>query len=160
MSKRIEPNIFEAAAFGLEERIITLVSENPDLVNEFAADGFTPLGLACYFNRAAAARILLIHEADVDLAARNGAQVAPIHSAVAANSLEISRLLLEQGANPDALQNGGMASALAINVLESAKAALAPAIFGPWMNVSGSVLATWWHRKPVANVETSRSVAE
>jgi BASS family bile acid:Na+ symporter len=47
------------------------------------------------------------------------------------------------------MQNGGMASALAMNVLNSANAALAPAIFGPWMNVSGSVLATWWHRKPV-----------
>jgi len=46
------------------------------------------------------------------------------------------------------MQNGGMASGLAMNVLKSAPAALAPAIFGPWMNVSGSVLATWWHRKP------------
>ncbi len=46
------------------------------------------------------------------------------------------------------LQNGGMASGLAMKTLASAKAALAPAIFGPWMNVSGSVLATWWHRKP------------
>jgi BASS family bile acid:Na+ symporter len=45
------------------------------------------------------------------------------------------------------MQNGGMASGLAMNVLKSAPAALAPAIFGPWMNVSGSVLATWWHRK-------------
>jgi BASS family bile acid:Na+ symporter len=42
-----------------------------------------------------------------------------------------------------------MASGLAMNVLKSAPAALAPAIFGPWMNISGSVLATWWHRKPV-----------
>jgi BASS family bile acid:Na+ symporter len=47
------------------------------------------------------------------------------------------------------LQNGGMASGLAMNVLQSAHAALAPAIFGPWMNISGSVLATWWHRKPL-----------
>jgi len=46
------------------------------------------------------------------------------------------------------MQNGGMASALAMNVLSSANAALAPAIFGSWMNVSGSVLATWWHRTP------------
>ena len=50
------------------------------------------------------------------------------------------------------LQNGGMASGLAINVLKSAQAALAPAIFGPWMNISGSMLATWWHHRPVANV--------
>lgn len=42
------------------------------------------------------------------------------------------------------LQNGGMASALAVNVLQSTNAALAPAIFGPWMNISGSALASWW----------------
>jgi len=52
------------------------------------------------------------------------------------------------------MQNGGMASGLAMNVLKSAPAALAPAIFGPWMNVSGSVLATWWHRKPVGHTKT------
>ena len=53
------------------------------------------------------------------------------------------------------MQNGGMASGLAMNVLRSAPAALAPAIFGPWMNVSGSVLATWWHRKPAVTRRTS-----
>jgi BASS family bile acid:Na+ symporter len=46
------------------------------------------------------------------------------------------------------MQNGGMASGIAMEVLKSANAALAPAIFGPWMNISGSVLATWWRRKP------------
>jgi len=46
------------------------------------------------------------------------------------------------------MQNGGMASGLAMSVLKSPLAALAPAIFGPWMNVSGSVLATYWHSKP------------
>lgn len=54
------------------------------------------------------------------------------------------------------LQNGGMASGLAKDVLTLpgkplSDAALAPAIFGPWMNISGSMLATWWHRKPVAD---------
>lgn len=47
------------------------------------------------------------------------------------------------------LQNGGMASGLAINVLKSSDAALAPAIFGAWMNISGSMLASYWRRKPV-----------
>ncbi len=46
------------------------------------------------------------------------------------------------------LQNGGMATALAINVLKDPLAALAPAIFGPWMNVSGSMLASWWGAHP------------
>jgi BASS family bile acid:Na+ symporter len=47
------------------------------------------------------------------------------------------------------MQNGGMASGIAIDVLKSTNAALAPAIFGPWMNVSGSLLAGWWRRRPV-----------
>ncbi len=47
------------------------------------------------------------------------------------------------------LQNAGMASGLAISVLKSAPAALAPAIFGPWMNASGSLLASWWRARPV-----------
>jgi BASS family bile acid:Na+ symporter len=48
------------------------------------------------------------------------------------------------------MQNAGMASGLAMSVLQSANAALAPAIFGPWMNLSGSLLASWWKRRPVA----------
>jgi BASS family bile acid:Na+ symporter len=47
------------------------------------------------------------------------------------------------------MQNGGMATGLAMSVLKSADAALAPAIFGTWMNISGSVLASWWRRRPV-----------
>ena len=42
------------------------------------------------------------------------------------------------------MQNGGMGTALAIDVLKSANAALGPVIFGTWMNISGSVLASWW----------------
>jgi bile acid:Na+ symporter, BASS family len=60
------------------------------------------------------------------------------------------------------MQNGGMASGLAMGVLNSADAALAPAIFGPWMNISGSVLASWWRKRPVAppaNDKTSRQSA-
>jgi BASS family bile acid:Na+ symporter len=45
------------------------------------------------------------------------------------------------------MQNGGMASGLAMGVLKSADAALAPAIFGPWMNISGSILASFWRKR-------------
>lgn len=61
------------------------------------------------------------------------------------------------------MQNGGMASALAMNVLQSPQAALASAIFGPWQNISGSILATYWHRKPVKDarpVDAARDVFE
>jgi bile acid:Na+ symporter, BASS family len=55
------------------------------------------------------------------------------------------------------MQNGGMASGIAIDVLKSTSAALAPAIFGPWMNVSGSLLAGWWRRRPVITTPKSPS---
>lgn len=46
------------------------------------------------------------------------------------------------------LQNAGMASGLAIAVLHSSDAGLAAAIFGPWMNAAGSVLASYWRQRP------------
>ncbi len=47
------------------------------------------------------------------------------------------------------LKNGGMGMGLAIDVLKSPDAALAPIIFGKWMNISGSTLANYWRQKPV-----------
>jgi BASS family bile acid:Na+ symporter len=46
------------------------------------------------------------------------------------------------------MQNGGMASALSISVLNSAIAALPANVFSIWMNFSGSVLANWWSKHP------------
>lgn len=47
------------------------------------------------------------------------------------------------------LQNGGMASGIAGSMGKLATVGLAPAIFSPWMNISGSILANYWHRRPV-----------
>jgi BASS family bile acid:Na+ symporter len=49
------------------------------------------------------------------------------------------------------LQNGGLASALALQMGKVATVGLAPAIFGPLMNITGSSLATWWRSKPTKN---------
>ena len=43
------------------------------------------------------------------------------------------------------MQNAGLASGLALLMCGLATIGLAPAIFGPLMNISGSSLATWWH---------------
>ena len=43
------------------------------------------------------------------------------------------------------MQNAGLASGLALAMGKLATAGLAPAIFGPVMNVTGSTLASWWH---------------
>ena len=49
------------------------------------------------------------------------------------------------------LQNAGLASGLALTMGKLATVGLAPAIFGPMMNITGSGLATWWRgREPKA----------
>lgn len=49
------------------------------------------------------------------------------------------------------MQNGGLASGLALQMGKIATVGLAPAIFGPLMNITGSSLATYWRGKPVEN---------
>ena len=56
------------------------------------------------------------------------------------------------------MQNAGLASGLALAMGKLASVGLAPAIMGPMMNISGSALATWWHRKPPEG-ESIKSVA-
>jgi BASS family bile acid:Na+ symporter len=51
------------------------------------------------------------------------------------------------------MQNGGMASGIALEMGKVATVGLAPAIFGPWMNISGSILANYWRGKPLPGAE-------
>ncbi|MFM2296027.1 MAG: hypothetical protein RLZZ350_2440 [Verrucomicrobiota bacterium] len=46
------------------------------------------------------------------------------------------------------LQNGGMASGLASAMGKLGTVGLAAAIFIPWMNISGSILANFWAKRP------------
>ena len=55
------------------------------------------------------------------------------------------------------MQNGGLASGLANQMGKLATVGLAPAIFGPLMNITGSVLANWWRGKPVRDDERPES---
>lgn len=47
------------------------------------------------------------------------------------------------------LQNGGMASGLAGSMGKLGTVGLPAAVFSPWMNISGSLLANYWRRRPV-----------
>lgn len=46
------------------------------------------------------------------------------------------------------MQNGGLASGIAKEMGKIATVGLAAAVFGPVMNISGSILASFWHRRP------------
>jgi BASS family bile acid:Na+ symporter len=52
------------------------------------------------------------------------------------------------------MQNAGMASGLANAMGKAATVGLAPAVFGPLMNTTGSILASYWHKRPPKDAET------
>ena len=101
--------LFEACAVGKFDAATLIIFQNPASINTFSDDGFTPLGLACYFGHEDLARFLVLKGADVNLASKNGFNVFPIHSAVASNHLNITKMLLDAGAYPNVCQKAGVA---------------------------------------------------
>lgn len=59
------------------------------------------------------------------------------------NEQDARTIALEVG-----MQNGGLASGIANSLGKITTMGLAPAVFGPLMNITGSVLASYWHKKP------------
>jgi uncharacterized protein len=104
-----EPTVFEAAAFGLTERLRELLAAEPGLERAFSGDGFTALHLAAFFGRDDAVRELIERGADVNAVATSDeiGPVQPLHSAAATGRLECARLLVENGADVNARQSGG-----------------------------------------------------
>jgi ankyrin repeat protein len=98
----------EACAAGLEGRVKEWLDRDPSVIDELSPDGFTPVGLAVFFRHDQLARDLIERGADFRAHARNQANVAPIHAAVAQNNLEMVRLLLERGVDPNDPQQAGL----------------------------------------------------
>lgn len=103
-----EVSLFEAAAAGKFDVVAYVITNHPDSVNDYAPDGFTALGLACYFGQAEVARYLVLKGADVNQPSNNGFHVYPIHSAVAGNYTDIARMLISNGAQVNVKQQAGL----------------------------------------------------
>ena len=105
--KTVALTIFEAAATGKINNILRLLARDPQLVNAYAADGFQPLGLACFFGHLDVADYLIKAGAPINSPSRNELRAAPIHSAAAAGHANIVELLLKHKADPNVREQNG-----------------------------------------------------
>lgn len=100
-------DIFEAAMTGDAARVAALLAADSSLAAVYSADGFTALHFAGFFDQPDVGRILIAAAAPLDAVTRNDLANMPLHAAAAGRSLDVCRLLLEAGANPNATQHGG-----------------------------------------------------
>jgi uncharacterized protein len=112
---RSDLDVFEAAAIGDVERLRALLDDEPSLTTAWSADGFTPLHLAAFFGHPAATRLLAERGADLEARSTNeqfAFDARPLHSASAAGQREVCGVLLDAGADVNAVQHGGYTALL------------------------------------------------
>jgi ankyrin repeat protein len=75
--------------------------------NTLSPDGFTPLGLAAFFNQNAMFDLLLPLTQNVNEPAKNAQRVAALHAATAVRNVAMVEKLLRAGADPNLVQADG-----------------------------------------------------
>lgn len=102
----VQPDIHEAAAIGLTERVKQLLNEDSERLNSYSAEGFTPVGLAAHFGHWETTEWLIDQGADILAVARHSLQVTPLHAALFGRQSKTARLLIERGADLNARRGG------------------------------------------------------
>lgn len=107
LAVRSDLDIFEATAAGKTDKVSEILQREPQIAKSWSPDGFTALHFAAFFNRPEIAGVLIRHGADVSAASHNAMKVTPLHSAAAAHSGTVVRILIENGAPANGRQEGG-----------------------------------------------------
>jgi ankyrin repeat protein len=103
-----ELDVYEAAALGDCARLRAILAGNAMQVWAVSEDGWAPLHLACAFGGPEAVKLLLEHGAHAHQVSHNPQRNQPLHAAIAlGDSMETVKLLLEAGADVNAVQAGG-----------------------------------------------------
>jgi uncharacterized protein len=91
-------DLYEASAVGQTERVAEILDAEPNLLNTFAGDGFTPLHLAAFFGNLETTALLVAKGADLHAWSQNAMANQPLHAAIAGNVTPVIQLLVENGA--------------------------------------------------------------
>lgn len=97
---------YDAIIMGDARRVKAALADGWD-GNALSGDGFTPLGLAAFFNKPEIFDLLLPVTRDVNAAAQNPQKVAALHAATAMRNGAMVEKLLRAGAEPDRAQADG-----------------------------------------------------
>jgi ankyrin repeat protein len=127
LAEKSDLDIFEATTAGKVDKVSQILKKDPEAAKRWSPDGFTALHFAAFFNRPDIAEILLSQKVDISAPSKNPMKVTPLHSAAAAHSGSVVRLLLENGAPANARQEGGwtpLHEAAQIGDMEMVKALL------------------------------------
>lgn len=102
---------FELVALGDHDRLRAALAQDASIARAVTVDGFTLLGLACYFGQPECVWLLLEHDADPNTVSRNAQKAQPLHSALRRAPVEqaapILTMLLARGADPNAADGAG-----------------------------------------------------
>ena len=107
LSSGARPDIFDAAALGLDDRVAQLARSDRALGRSYSHDGWTPLHLAAHFGRLDVMKTLLANGADHRAVSRNGNENQSLQAAAAGHQTAAVELLLKAGAAVDARSHGG-----------------------------------------------------
>ena len=99
--------LHEACAAGLLQHVQMMINHNKDIIEEWSTHGFTALGIASHFSKEDIVRLLLMNKADPNICSQNGFHVYPLHTALSNNNSNISKMLIEAGAEVNVRQHGG-----------------------------------------------------
>jgi len=100
-------DVFEATIAGRADLVRAHLARNPALAGAWTQDGYTALHYAAFFGGADAAEALIDAGTDLEAVSRNAMGVRPLNSAAAGRHNDVSRLLVERGADVNAAQEQG-----------------------------------------------------
>jgi ankyrin repeat protein len=97
--------IHESCAIGVAEQIDAMLKQKPEVIDEISTHGFTPLGIATHFGQEKVVQTLLAKGADPNICSQNGYYVYPLHTTLTGGYDQISKMLIEAGANVNVAQH-------------------------------------------------------